>query len=152
MEKEAEEVMDKFIMNTLKRVTAFDMFAQAMNFVHAAAEAGGTVDMLNVGPIGGAFESSVAIESVFEDKYLTVFGDIEPWPEGDDEEEKKDVTHNFTLNEKGWKFAEHIKQLCDAMKDIAPTQAQLEQWYKEDYEKRKKEVLAEKKQNEELKQ
>ena len=35
---------DAFVMQMLNRVTAFDMFAQAMVFVRAAAQAGGTAD------------------------------------------------------------------------------------------------------------
>jgi len=154
MEKKDERMMDAFVMDLLKKVTAFDMFAQAMVFVRAAAENGGTVDMFNVGPFDGAFADSKVTAEIFENKYLSIFGDVEPWPDEKEdptpeeikayEEWEKHMTHNYTLNENGWKFAEHIKQLWDAMKDIAPSQAQLDQWNREEYEIRKKQIFANK--------
>ena len=42
MEEKDIKMMDAFVMQMLNRVTAFDMFAQAMVFVRAASEAGGT--------------------------------------------------------------------------------------------------------------
>ena len=155
MEKKDERMMDAFVMDLLSRVTAFDMFAQAMVYVRAAAEAGGTVDMISVGPIAPPFEDHSRITGdIFENKYLTVFGDIEPWPEEKEnptpeeieafKEAERNLTQNFTLNENGWKFAEHIKQLWDAMKDIAPSQTQLDKWNREEYEIRKKQMLADK--------
>ena len=141
MEKNDIKMMDAFVMQMLNRVTAFDMFAQAMVFVRAAAQAGGTVDMMEVGPIGGAFEENSSItEQIFENNYLTVFGDVEPWPDNDPEDGSK-VTHNFTLNENGWRFAKHIDTLFEAMKDVAPTQEQLDQWNREQYEVRRKGML-----------
>ena len=138
MEKNDIKMMDAFVMQMLNRVTAFDMFAQAMVFVRAAAQAGGTADMMEVGPIGGTFEENSSItEQIFENNYLTVFGDVEPWPDNDPEDGSK-VTHNFTLNENGWRFAKHIDTLFEAMKDVAPTQEQLDQWNREQYEVRKK--------------
>ena len=135
------KMMDAFVMQMLNRVTAFDMFAQAMVFVRAAAQAGGTADMMDVGPIGGAFEENSSItEQIFENNYLTVFGDVEPWPDNDPEDGSK-VTHNFTLNENGWRFAKHIDTLFEAMKDVAPTQEQLDQWNREQYEVRRKGML-----------
>ena len=155
MEMKDERMMDAFVMDLLSRVTAFDMFAQAMVYVRAAAEAGGTVDMLSIGAISSPFEENSLITArIFENKYLTAFGDIEPWPEEKEnptpeeikafEEAEKNMTHNFTLNENGWKFAEYIKQLWDAMKDIAPSQSQLDQWNREEYEIRKKKIFADK--------
>lgn len=141
MEKNDIKMMDAFVMQMLNRVTAFDMFAQAMVFVRAAAQAGGTADMMEVGPIGGAFEENSSItEQIFENNYLTVFGDVEPWRDNDPEDGSK-VTHNFTLNENGWRFAKHIDTLFEAMKDIAPTQEQLDQWNREQYEVRRKGML-----------
>ena len=141
MEEKDIKMMDAFIMQMLNRVTAFDMFAQAMVFVRAAAEAGGTVDMMDVGPIGGPFEDNGnIIETIFENNYLPVFGEVEPWPDEDPADGSK-VTHNFTLNENGWRFAEHIEKLFEAMKDVAPSQEQLNQWNREQYEIRKKEML-----------
>ena len=141
MEENDIKMMDAFVMQMLNRVTAFDMFAQAMVFVRAAAQAGGTADMMNVGPIGGAFEENSSItEQIFENNYLTVFGDVEPWPDNDPEDGSK-VTHNFTLNENGWRFAKHIDTLFEAMKDVAPTQEQLDQWNREQYEVRRKGML-----------
>ncbi len=141
MEKNDIKMMDAFVMQMLNRVTAFDMFAQAMVFVRAAAQAGGTVDMMEVGPIGGAFEENSSItEQIFENNYLTVFGDVEPWPDNDPEDGSK-VTHKFTLNENGWRFAKHIDTLFEAMKDVAPTQEQLNQWNREQYEVHKKGML-----------
>lgn len=141
MEKNDIKMMDAFVMQMLNRVTAFDMFAQAMVFVRAAAQAGGTVDMMDVGPIGGAFEENSSItEQIFENNYLIVFGDVEPWPDNDPEDGSK-VTHNFTLNENGWRFAKHIDTLFEAMKDVAPTQEQLDQWNREQYEVRRKGML-----------
>lgn len=149
MKAKDEKRMEVLIMDLLSQVGAFDMFAEATVYVRAAAEAGGTVDLLKVGPMSGEFaEESQIVGDVFEKKYLTTFGDIEPWPEEKEyptEEERraalekeKKVTHNFTLNANGWKFAEKINQLWDAMRDIAPTQAQIDQWYREEYEERKK--------------
>ena len=141
MEEKDIKMMDAFIMQMLNRVTAFDMFAQAMVFVRAAAKAGGTVDTMDVGPIGGPFEDNGNItETIFENNYLPVFGDVEPWPDEDPADGSK-VTHNFTLNENGWRFAEHIEKLFEAMKDVAPSQEQLDQWNREQYEIRKKEML-----------
>ena len=141
MEKNDIKMMDAFVMQMLNKVTAFDMFAQAMVFVRAAAQAGGTADMMEVGPIGGAFEENSSItEQIFENNYLTVFGDVEPWPDNDPEDGSK-VTHNFTLNENGWRFAKHIDTLFEAMKDVAPTQEQLDQWNREQYEVRQKGML-----------
>ena len=141
MEENDIKMMDAFVMQMLNRVTAFDMFAQAMVFVRAAAQAGGTADMMDVGPIGGAFEGNGNIsEEVFENNYLTVFGEVEPWPDEDPKDGSK-VTHNFTLNENGWRFAKHIDTLFEAMKDVAPTQEQLDQWNREQYEVRKKGML-----------
>ena len=141
MEENDIKMMDAFVMQMLNRVTAFDMFAQAMVFVRAAAQAGGTADMMDVGPIGGAFEGNGNIsEEVFENNYLPVFGDVEPWPDEDPKDGSK-VTHNFTLNENGWRFAKHIDTLFEAMKDVAPTQEQLDQWNREQYEVRKKGML-----------
>ena len=141
MEENDIKMMDAFVMQMLNRVTAFDMFAQAMVFVRAAAEAGGTVDTMNVGPIGGAFEENSSItEQIFEGNYLSVFGEVEPWPDDDPADGSK-VTHNFTLNENGWRFAKHIDTLFEAMKDIAPTQEQLDHWNREQYEVRKKRML-----------
>ena len=141
MEENDIKMMDAFVMQMLNRVTAFDMFAQAMVFVRAAAQAGGTADMMDVGPIGGAFEENSSItEQIFENNYLTVFGDVEPWPDNDPEDGSK-VTHNFTLNENGWRFAKHIDTLFEAMKDVAPTQEQLDQWNREQYEVRRKGML-----------
>lgn len=51
---------------------------------------------------------------------------------------------HFTLNENGWKFAQHIKQLWDVMKDIVPSQEQLDQWNREEYEIRKMQMFADK--------
>ncbi len=144
MEENDIKMMDAFVMQMLNRVTAFDMFAQAMVFVRAAAQAGGTADMMDVGPIGGAFEENSSItEQIFENNYLPVFGDVEPWPDEDPKDGSK-VTHNFTLNENGWRFAKHIDTLFEAMKDVAPTQEQLDQWNREQYEVRKKDMLARK--------
>jgi len=141
MEENDIKMMDAFVMQMLNRVTAFDMFAQAMVFVRAAAQAGGTADMMDVGPIGGAFEGNGNIsEEVFENNYLTVFGEVEPWPDDEPKDGSK-VTHNFTLNENGWRFAKHIDTLFEAMKDVAPTQEQLDQWNREQYEVRKKGML-----------
>ena len=141
MEKNDIKMMDAFVMQMLNRVTAFDMFAQAMVFVRAAAQAGGTADMMDVGPIGGAFEENSSItEQIFENNYLTVFGDVEPWPDNDPKDGSK-VTHNFTLNENGWRFAKHIDTLFEAMKDVAPTQEQVDQWKREQYEGRRKGML-----------
>lgn len=152
MKKLDEKMMDAFMMQVLGRVTAFDMFAQAMVYVHAAAEAGGTIDLFKVGPLAGPFEGSSVTETIFEEQYLPVFGEVTPWPEEKENptpeertaflEAEKNFVRNFTLNENGWKFAEQIKQIREAMKDIAPTQEQLNQWTRDLYAQRKKEALS----------
>ena len=140
MEEKDIKMMDALILQMLNRVTAFDMFAQAMVFVRAAAKAGGKVNMMDVGPIGGPFSDSNITEAIFDNNYLPVFGDVEPWPDEDPADGSK-VTHNFTLNENGRRFAEHIEILFEAMKDVAPSQEQLDQWNREQYEERKKAML-----------
>jgi len=151
--RKSEQMMDAFIMQMLGETTTFDMFAQAMVYVRAAAEAGGAVNMFLVNQIEPPFGGGTVTNEIFENEYLTVFGDIEPWPEEKENptpeehkaflEAERNFVQNFTLNENGWKFAEHIKQLWDAMKDIVPTQEQLDQWNQEYYKIRKKKMIAE---------
>lgn len=124
----------------LEKVTAFDMLAHAMICVHEAAQAGGKVDLLDVENMNIGFVDNYIIEDVFDEKYLAVFGEVEPWPEDDilNEEQMAMMTHNFTLNENGWKLAKQIDVILSAMADIAPSQDQVDKWLKDMYAKRKK--------------
>ena len=124
----------------LEKVTAFDMLAHAMICVHEAAQAGGKVDLLDVENMNIGFVDNCIIGDVFDEKFLAVFGEVEPWPEDDilSEEQMAKMTHNFTLNENGWKLAKQIDMMLTAMEGIVPSQEQVDKWVKDLYSERKK--------------
>ena len=150
MEEKDIKMLDAFVMNEFAKVTTFEMLTHAMVYVRAAAQAGGKVNLMDVYGMDGGFEDHSIIGDVFNDHFLTVFGEIEPWPEEKDEptpEEEKayeewmaNMTHYFTLNENGWKFAEQIDKMWDVMSTIIPTQKQVDAWMKDFYEERKKHI------------
>ena len=120
---------------TLEYYSAFDLLTKAMIFVKATAEAGGSVNLYEC-PDGGFVGEAVEGGMYFE-KYLPVFGTLEEDPDPmpsdyDTHEEYEEAIRNhklmFTLNENGWKLAEQIKQLNEAMKGIAPNQSQIDAW------------------------
>ena len=133
---------------TLENFSAFELLTKAMIFVKEAAEAGGTFNLYKC-PESAFIDSAVEGEMYFED-FLPVFGTLEedPDPMPSDyatEEEYDEAVRNhklmFTLNENGWKLAEQIKQLNEAMKGIAPTQSQIDAWTRQHLEDFKAENL-----------
>ena len=126
---------------TLENFSAFELLTKAMIFVKTAAEAGGTFNLYKC-PESAFVDSAVEGGMYFED-FLPVFGTLEedPDPMPNDyatEEEYDEAVRNhklmFTLNENGWKLAEQIKQLNEAMKGIVPTQSQIDAWTRQHLE------------------
>ena len=120
---------------TLENYSAFELLSKAMIFVKEAAEAGGSVNLYRC-PSSGFIDDIVEGGMYFED-FLPVFGTLEEDPDPmpsdyDSNEEYEEAIRNhklmFTLNENGWKLAEQIKQLNEAMKGIVPDQSQIEAW------------------------
>lgn len=113
----------------------FVLLTRAMIFVREAAKAGGTVDLYSC-PTGGFIDEAVE-GNMFADDFLPTFGTIQEDPDpkrGDyaTYEEYDEAVRNhkclFTLNENGWKLAEHIKHLWDDMADVVPSQQQVDAW------------------------
>lgn len=152
MKEEDIKMLDALMMHVMKDVTAFDMLTRAMICVRAAAQNEGKVNLMDIDLIHRGYEDGIPAD-VFNDQFLPVFGEIEPWPDEKDDptpEEKEafeawmaNMTHYFTLNENGWKLAEQIDKLWEAMSGIVPTDEQVNAWVKEVYEARKEMVLAE---------
>ena len=114
-----------------EEVKAFDMYACALAYIKAAAEAGGTIDMYDVHL--DAFETTYYTFDVFLDKYMSAFGEVQPDPTEEEEEKMQEAgdtnfTKFFTLNENGWKMAEQIRLMEEASKAFAPTQEQVNRW------------------------
>ena len=118
-------------MVELEKVNAFDMYACALAYIKAAAEAGGTIDMYDVQL--DAFETTYYTFDVFLNKYMSAFGEVQPDPTEEEEEqirESEDMSYSksFTLNEAGWKVAEQIRLMEEATKAFVPTQEQVDCW------------------------
>lgn len=129
-------------MRKLEQVNEFEMLANAMIYVKAAAEAGGKVDLNRIQYF--AFEDTWLTADVLIEKYLMIFGEVEPYPTEEEEMQMREnddmhFTKFFTLNENGWKLAKQIMALHESIKDIAPSQDQINQWLKEEYEDRMRE-------------
>ncbi|MBQ2541554.1 MAG: hypothetical protein II551_07895 [Paludibacteraceae bacterium] len=128
---------------TLENYSAFELLSKAMIFVKEAAEAGGSVNLYKC-PSSGFIDDIVEGGMYFEN-FLPVFGTLEEDPDPmpsdyktDEEYEEAIRNHKlmFTLNENGWKLAEQIKHLNEAMKGIAPDQSQIKVWTQQHFMER----------------
>ena len=126
-------------MRDLEIVNNFEMFACALVYIKAAAEAGGTIDTYQMEFF--PFENMRYAADVFFEKFLAAFGEVQPPPTPEEEarimeDDNLHFTQFFTLNEKGWKIAEQIKAIQEATEGMVPSQEQVDQWMHEEFDYR----------------